>query len=306
MDKTFWKSLFVVLGGYGVCVYLILNNWNTYKYMPAIVLIGFLSVFFVLGSLLHKRMHQGAVLIGVFLPHIIGDFIYVCALNMKDQVLIKVFREMVPHVYMGADLVPFDVLPSTKLIIMTAVVIPLSFGAVVLGSHWRKSNSTISKWSYNSILVWAVHFVVFVTLTNVATVYPRIFTEQKEMMIFAMGATILLFVAYFFAGRACHTLKNPIAQITSMLSVSATGACLYIGTLLLIGDAGVFERYILPVATSFIGIMCKQIGVMTGATAKVISQYGIIATFLMLVAPLILFYVGKLASISEEKEEIEA
>ena len=70
--------------------------------------------------------------------------------------------------------------------------------------------------------------------------------------------------------------------------------------MLSIWDIGIYERYILPVATSFIGVMCKEIGQATGETAKVISQYGITASLIMSIVPSVLIFVGKLASMLEE------
>ncbi|MGL4799816.1 MAG: hypothetical protein ACRCWY_10555 [Cellulosilyticaceae bacterium] len=306
MNKEFWKSLLAVVGGYVLFTWLITDNWGTYKYMPLLVLIGSLGTFFFIGSLLHKKVNLVGTAIGIFLPHIIGDIIYIVGINQQSEACIKLFRQIVPHVYMSRSFLDFAQLqPSTKIIIMTLIIIPLSIGAVILGSKGREAVRTSGKWFFNNTLVWATHFFMFLVLTNLATKNPKIFSDQQAMMVFAILATLVIFIGYFFTGRACHTIKNVVGQVTSMISVTLTGLILYVGMLFVMVDAGIFERYILPVATSFIGIMCKELAIMTGATAKLISQYGFLATGIMLIVPVVLLCVGKFVSQSEAKLSTE-
>lgn len=306
MKKGILKDLFVVLAGYFVFAYLISSNWGTFKYLPTFVVIGALGVFFILGGLLHNKKTKVGVIVAIVTPHMIADLFYVLGLQFKNSFFIELFRQVVPHVQSSMKLVEQiglrDTLPSTRIAIATIMMIPLSYLAMVLGSKLRVSIKSSGKWVYNNILVWVVHFILFVVFTNVVTTFPSILKDEKTALMFAFLSTSILFVVYFFTGRGCLTIKNPIGQFTSMISVTATSLMLYIGTLLLFMNSGIFERYILPVATSFIGIICKKIGIMTGASAEIISRYGILATILMILAPVIIVYIGKVASLPDEKE----
>lgn len=305
MHKTFWKQLAVMIVGYLIYAYLIASNWGTFKYLSIFVLLGAFITYFLLGAWTAKAHFDVTAVLGIVLPYGLATTFYYMGLAEKSETYIRLFRALTPQVYGSTDFlepfIPVTMLPSNKYLILTVIIIPLAYASYWLGGYCKRSEKSAVKWLYNNLLVWGIHYFLFVALTNIMTSYPKILTDERARILFAFIGTVILFGAYFLAGRICRTLPGKVGQITSVLSVTVTSVILYIGMLFLVVEGGVFERYMLPVATSFFGILCRQIGLWTGATAKVISQYGFIATLIMILIPTVMIVVGKYASLSDEE-----
>ncbi|MGL4363369.1 MAG: hypothetical protein ACRCSG_08930 [Cellulosilyticaceae bacterium] len=301
MNRNFWITLIGILLPYSIFAYLMAWNWDSMRYFPIVMVIASLCLFFIVGTMLNKKINILASFIAVILPNIIADTCYFIALQTQNTRYIEYTRSIVPHTY-GSISLWSGVAPSTRFIIMTVIITILSVSAVLIGAYISEKRNTLVNWSYNNVIAWFGHFILFTILISIVSKFPLVMFQEKEKLILTFGVTALIFVVYLFIGRFCRNIKNPIIHLTSMMSVTVTALIYYIMIFVVPNSSSRFEYYILPVANSFFGVMCQKLGEAMGNIATKYSQFGFLATAIMIFIPVILMYIGNKASISEENK----
>lgn len=331
MKKNFIVSLMISLGVYTLFSILVGMNAGTVKYMAPMMVLASLAVSFIIGGLISKHVHQVAILIAVGLPYAVGAVFYSLGRIFTSHQLIAVYRQFLPQVYFNADSIA-KLLPSgtgREIVVGVGIVVTmiLSYLCVQAGIKLKQTQKTWGKFIYNVVLVWGVQFCLFTAYEILVSAVPRILVDEQVKFYFAFIGTIIIFMIYFFVGRSCLTIKNQLLQVVSMMSASVTSFVIYalaIGLGVPFGmwmEIGIYERYVLPIGTSFFGVICEAIGKMTGAMGGDVRNYGMFATCLLVMIPTLLIYMGKYAStgaveqvavegaeeVQEEiKEELEA
>lgn len=307
-NKNMWMNVGIAVGAYLLLILLARYNVELFKFAPMILVIGALAMYMMIGFMQRKEDKWGGR-IAVILPYIISGVIYTVARIGQNTELIALFRKIVPQVYQPLNKITFlmdqqlsrDALTGILLIVFAVLALVM----LELGRRMSISESNVAKFFYNAVLVWGVHFCLFLMIHGLIAGNPAFMNDEKMKNLFAVGVTLAIFFVYFLVGRACKTISQQVVQFLSCASISLSAFIMYGLGQMLVWDIGIYERYILPVATSFIGTMCRALGVATGATGTVISQYGVVASFIMIIVPTILIFVGKLASIPEEMSEEE-
>ena len=304
-NKSIGVNFGIGIGAYLLLILLAKQNTELLKFSPTLIVVGIVCIYLMIGFMQQEDGIWGGR-IAVILPYIIGSIVYCAARISKNQELIALFRKILPQVYQPLDklILALDQRLSRDVLTIILGIIMLVIGLAMLeiGRKIKSSNKTIYKFIYNTAVVWGVHFYLFLGVFAVVKKNPYFLTDNRLKTLFAVGMTLVLFIVYFLTGRACRTINQKVLQFLSCVSISVTALMMYGFGMLLVWDIGIYERYILPVATSFIGTICKAIGVATGAKGLVISQYGLAASMIMILMPTVLIFVGKLTSIGDESK----
>lgn len=305
-NKSTWFNFGIGVGAYLLLILLAKQSVELLSFAPTLLVVGTLSMYLMIGFMQKDDGIWGGRL-AVILPYIIGGIIYGIGRVGKNTELIALFRKIVPQVYQPLNKISLAIDQSVSRDIL---IVLLSIGFIVLGivmlelgQRIKASDKNVAKFTYNLVLVWGIHFYLFLGTYAVLLLNPKFMSDSRLNILFAVGMTCVLFIVYFFAGRACRTISNKILQFLSCSSVSITGLMMYGLGLFLIWNIGIYERYMLPIATSFIGTICKAIGVATGAEAATVSRYGVLASVMMILIPVLLIFMGKVASIPEKSKE---
>lgn len=304
-NKSIGINFGIGIGAYLLLILLATQNTELLKFAPTLIVVGTVCMYLMIGF-----MQQGCEIwggrIAVILPYIVGSIVYGVARIGKDQELIALFRRIMPQVYQPLD--KLSLILDQKLsrdvltIILSIIMLVMGLAMLEVGRKIKLSDKNIHKFIYNTAVVWGVHFYLFLGVFAVVKKNPYFLNDNRLKTLFAVGITLVLFIVYFLTGRACRTINQKVIQFLSCASVSVTALMMYGFGVLLVWDIGIYERYILPVATSFIGTMCKAIGIATGAKGLVISQYGLTASMIMILIPAVLIFVGKLTSIADNSK----
>ena len=297
----------------GVLTYLIFIllaylNFQLFSFSPVLLIIGALGSYFILGAFLDKKGIWGGR-IAIVSTYIVGGIIYTIGRVIINTTLIATFRRMIPQVYhlVGAtgQWASQSVSRDIRIALAMIIFLILSLLALEFGQRVKESTKELSSFAYNSILVWMGHFYLFMLTHAIVSKYTNLMNDEKQRLIFGAIMTIILFVSYFFLGKACRTLKSKVLQCLSSSTITLTAIILYVLGLVFVLDIGIYERYILPIATSYIGTLCRALGIAVGANGKVIAQYGFLASSIMIIIPTLMITVGKLSSISNDELLVE-
>lgn len=297
----------------GVLAYLIFIllaylNFKLFSFVPVLLIIGVLGNYFILGAILNEKGIWGGR-IAIISTYAVGGIIYTMGRLFINTELIAAFRRLVPQVYHSVGILEQwtyeKVSRDTLIAIFMIVFLILSLLVLEFGKKIKVSTKELGTFTYNIVLVWMVHFYLFMLTHSIVSKFTSLMNDNKQSLIFGAIMTIILFVTYFFLGKECRTLKSKVLQCISSSTITLTAIILYVLGLVFIVDIGVYERYMLPVATSYIGTLCKSLGIMTGANGKVIAQYGFLATSIMIIIPTLMITVGKFSSLSNNEKEVE-
>lgn len=297
----------------GVLAYLIFIllaylNFKLFSFVPVLLIIGVLGNYFILGAILNEKGIWGGR-IAIISTYAVGGIIYTMGRLFINTELIATFRRLVPQVYHSVGILEQwtyeKVSRDTLIAIFMIVFLILSLLVLEFGKKIKVSTKEPSAFTYNIVLVWMVHFYLFMLTHTIVSKFTSLMNDNKQSLIFGAIMTIILFVTYFFLGKECRTLKSKVLQCISSSTITLTAIILYVLGLVFIVDIGVYERYMLPVATSYIGTLCRSLGIMTGANGKVIAQYGFLATSIMIIIPTLMITVGKFSSLSNNEKEVE-
>lgn len=297
----------------GVLAYLIFIllaylNFKIFSFIPILLIIGVLGNYFVLGAILNEKGIWGGR-IAIISTYAVGGITYIMGRILINTELIATFRRLIPQVYHSVGILEQwtyeRVSRDTLIAICMIVFLILSLCILEFGKRIRVSTKEYSSFTYNIILVWMVHFYLFMLTHGIVSKYTSLMNDSKQSLIFGAIMTIILFVTYFFLGKECRTLESKMLQCISSSVITLTAIILYILGLVYIVDIGIYERYMLPVATSYIGSLCRALGIVTGANVKVIAQYGFLATSIMISIPTLMIIVGKFSSLSNDEKEVE-
>lgn len=297
----------------GVLAYLIFIllaylNFKLFSFVPVLLIIGVLGNYFILGAILNEKGIWGGR-IAIISTYAVGGIIYTMGRLFINTELIATFRRLVPQVYHSVGILEQwtyeKVSRDTLIAIFMIVFLILSLLVLEFGKKIKVSTKEPSAFTYNIVLVWMVHFYLFMLTHSIVSKFTSLMNDNKQSLIFGAIMTIILFVTYFFLGKECRTLKSKVLQCISSFTITLTAIILYVLGLVFIVDIGVYERYMLPVATSYIGTLCRSLGIMTGANGKVIAQYGFLATSIMIIIPTLMITVGKFSSLSNNEKEVE-
>lgn len=302
-NKNTWVNFGIGVGAYLLLILLVRQNVELFSYTPELLVLGTLAMYMIIGFM-QRHGDKRAGRIAVILPYGVGVTMYAVARILKSADLMALFKKIVPQIYQPLNKISILMDQEISRDIIVAVLmmgfVVVSMLTLEIGRSMAASESSVMKFCYNIVLVWGVHFYLFMGAYAFAAMNPAFMSDIKMKNLFAVGMTLAIFLVYFLVGRACRNISLQIVQFLSCISISVSAMIMYVLGMLFIWDIGIYERYILPVATSFIGVMCKEIGQATGETAKVISQYGITASLIMSIVPSVLIFVGKLASMLEE------
>ena len=305
-NKNTWINFGIGLGAYLLLILLVRYNIELFKFTPVLLVVGALVMYMMIG-LIQRSEDKWGGRIAVVLPYILSGGMYIVARIGQNTELIALFRNIVPQVYQPLNkitkMMHQEISRDGMVAILMIVFVVLALFMLEIGRRIGNGESNMAKFFYNNVLVWGMHFYLFLVIHALILAHPVFMSNHKMRNLFAVGTTLIIFIVYFLVGRACKTIRQQLVQFLSCMSVSLTALMMYGLGNLLVWDIGIYERYILPVAASFIGTMCKGLGNATGAAGIVISQYGVVATLIMISVPTILIFVGKLASIPEENAE---
>ncbi|MDA3734165.1 hypothetical protein PBV87_22080 [Niameybacter massiliensis] len=300
--------------GIGALTYLLLIllayfNFELFKFAPILIVLGTCGTYLLLGCLLDKKGIWGSR-IAIFLTYIGAGIIYAVGRGIQSTELITVFRRMVPQVYHSigklGGAIGVEISRDVDVAIGLAVLLIVALGMLELGRIIRGSKGQAWGVCYNLILTGTGYFYLFMITHIIVMAFPTLMNDSKQKMIFGAIMTIVIFVTCFFLGKLCRTLQSRVLQCLSSCGITVMLFVLYGLGVFLIWDIGIYERYMLPVATSYIGTLCRSLGVVLGAKAQVISQYGVVASSLMILAPTLLIIAGKFSSLDKTKtEEVE-
>lgn len=297
----------------GVLAYLIFIllaylNFKLFSFVPVLLIIGILGNYFILGAILNEKGIWGGR-IAIISTYAVGGIIYTVGRLLINTELIATFRRLIPQVYHSVGILEQwtygKITRDTLIAVFMVVFLILSLLVLEFGKRVKISTKERSGFTYNVVLVWMVHFYLFMPIHIIVSKFTSLMNDTKQSLIFGAIMTIILFVTYFFLGKESRTLKSKVLQCLSSSTITLTAIILYVLGLLFIVDIGVYERYMLPVVTSYIGTLCRSLGIMTGANVKVVSQYGFLATSIMIIVPTLMITVGKFTSLSSSEKEVE-
>lgn len=296
--KEFWNNVILSMGAQIFIAILVYITWGAAKYVPGMILLFSLGVYFIVGRVSKKLDNAYLRTLAILVPHIIGIAIYFFGKTIGvTGKLIKVFRLGFPQTYNTADLMAAwgaDSLGRSSLIIIAAILIAiLTVVQFNLGSRFANKRSSISATYNNIMVILTANYILAFFATQCINWNNKIMVPSKAHSVFATVMGIVIVATYMFIGR--YSRKTEQSKVWHMISLGTPvliSAIMYGLVKLGVYQALRYEIFIMPTANSIFGDLAKKIGIMLGNGAEYISQYGLIASILIWIIPTVWMIIG--------------
>lgn len=246
-NKNTWVNFGIGVGAYLLLILLVRQNVELFSYTPELLVLGTLAMYMMIGFM-QRHGDKWAGRIAVILPYGVGATMYAVARILKSADLMALFKKIVPQIYQPLNKISLlmDQEISRDIIVAVLLIgfVVVSILALEIGRSMAASESSVVKFCYNIVLVWGVHFYLFMGAYAFAAMNPAFMSDIKMKNLFAVGMTLVIFLVYFLVGRACRNISLQIVQFLSCISVSVSAMIMYALGMLFIWDIGIYERYI--------------------------------------------------------------